>query len=241
MPPTLLRCDSPCAPERLLRPGAASVELMILAVSAWPLARSMRSARPMEPSKRTAVLRPAALPLALLLSLPGRSWAQAVPVPVELQATLLSRVAAYDRSFRARAGDTARVLILVKPKSAESVKVGRAMAAELGPKRIAALPVSASLFPLTTPGAVADACRVERIAIVYLTPGLGDEIEGIGRALAGVDVLSVASVASYVGSGAVLGFDAASGKPQMLVDLARASAQNVKLTADVLRLMKVIP
>jgi hypothetical protein len=196
----------------------------------------------MEPSKRTAGLRPAALALSLLLSLPGRSWAQAVPVPVELQATLLSRVAAYDRSFRARAGDdTARVLILVKPNSAESVRVGKAMAAELGPKRIAALPVSASLFTLTTPGAVADACRAERIAIVYLTPGLGDEVEGIGRALAGVDVLSVASVPSYVGSGAVLGFDAASGRPQMLVDLARASAQNVKLTPDVLRLMKVIP
>jgi hypothetical protein len=195
----------------------------------------------MEPSKRTAGLRRAALALALLLLLPGRSRAQAVSVPVELQATLMSRVAAYDRSFRARAGGAARVLILVKPKSAESVKVGNAMAAELEPKRIAGLPVSASLFTLTTPGAVADACRAERIAIVYLTPGLGDEVRAIGRALAGVDVLSVASVPSYVGGGAVLGFDAASGKPQMLVDLARASAQNVKLTPDVLRLMKVIP
>lgn len=195
----------------------------------------------MKPSMRTAERRRTALAIALLLSLSGRSWAQAIPVPVEIQATLLSRVAAYDRSFRARAGEAARVLILVHAKSAESLKVGNAMAAELDQKKIAGLPVKASLLEFSTPGALVDACRAEKIAIVYLTPGLSGEVAAIGRALAGVDVLSVAAVPSYVGAGAVLGFDAASGKPQMLVDLARAGAQNVKLSPDLLRLMKVIP
>lgn len=63
----------------------------------------------------------------------------------------------------------------------------------------------------------------------------------LGKALEGGDVLTAGASPSYVGRGAVLGFDLASGRPQLLVQLAQAGRQNVKLAADVLRLMRVIP
>jgi hypothetical protein len=184
----------------------------------------------------------AAVALTALLAslLPASAAAEDVVVPVAVQAVLLSRVAAYDRAFKERAGDRARVLIVTKTGSPDSQRVAKAMASELFGKTIAGLPVEASVFPLVDPRALASACRAQRIAIVYLAPGLASEVAAVGKALEGIDVLTVAAVPSFVGQGAVLGFDLASGKPQMLVHLAQATAQNVKLSPDVLRLMKVL-
>src|SRR6266545_3984079 len=57
--------------------------------------------------------------------------ADLIPVPVDRQAELLARVAAYDRNMAARAGDRVRVLLVINVSDPESVVVARRMEAAL--------------------------------------------------------------------------------------------------------------
>jgi hypothetical protein len=62
----------------------------------------------------------------------------------------------------------------------------------------------------------------------------------MARALDGVSVLSSGALARFAQHGVVLSFDLVGGKPKLLVHLGRARRQKVDLSAQVLKLVKVI-
>jgi hypothetical protein len=166
--------------------------------------------------------------------------ADLVPVPLDRQAELLARVAAYDRNMAARAGDRVRVLLVMNESDSESVGLVKRMEAAMSSlPEIAGLAHEERVAPFKTAADLAAQCRSQRITIVYLGSGLGDKIPAIRGALDGVDVLSVAAVPEYVESGIVLGFDILSGKPKLLVHLTQARRQHVDLRAELLKLARV--
>jgi hypothetical protein len=57
--------------------------------------------------------------------------ANAVAVPIRLQAELLSKVASYDRNFEARTGECVRTLLLVKQGDPESSRAAAEMKSAL--------------------------------------------------------------------------------------------------------------
>jgi hypothetical protein len=181
--------------------------------------------------------------LALLASLAvvRTSAAEEVAVPVNLQAELLAKVIEYDRSFPARAGERAHVLIVLKEGSTDSARVASTMQSALGRRdQIAGLPHDEQIAAYTTAPDLVATCRERHIAVIYFSPGFGEkEVEAIRAALEGVDVLSVASVPQYVEQGIVLGFDLISGRPKLLFHLTQAKKQHVALRGEALKLMKV--
>lgn len=183
--------------------------------------------------------------IAVLLALAAaivtpRSTAEDVAVPIVLQAELAVKVAAYDKNFVVRAGDRARVMILVRNGDDLSGRTAKAFAKELGgyPK-IAGLPHDDVIAAYTSAPALAAACKNQRFSLVYLTPGLASELGAIRAALDGGDVLTVASVAEYVPKGVVFGFDLVSGKTTLVVNLTQAKKQHVDFKAGILKMMKV--
>jgi hypothetical protein len=183
----------------------------------------------------------AAAGLACVLSAASAAWAQEIVVPVQLQAELVAKVASYDKNLPARAGNLVRVLIVVKAGDDSSTRFGNHMESALGGiDRIGGLPHEQATATFASARAIADACRSKRISIVYLAPGLGEEVAGIRAALDGVNVLTVAAVASEVPKGIVLGFDLVSGKPKIVVHLGQARLQDVQFKAELLKLAKVI-
>lgn len=172
--------------------------------------------------------------------LAGPTLAQDVVVPAELQGELLAKVAAYDRNLGARAGDTARIVLVVKSGDARSNLSAATMKSVLSHiDRVGGLPHQESIVPFEGAAALAARCRSDRVAIVYFTPGFTDDIDQLRASFAGVDILSVSAVPEYVARGIVLGFDLVSGKPKLLLNLPQAKEQNVNFKADVLALMKV--
>jgi hypothetical protein len=166
--------------------------------------------------------------------------AQVSSVPAEIQAELLSKLEGYDRGFAARAGDAARVLLVVKPGSTKSETSAEEMRSALGRiDRFAGLPHQETIVPYPGAQALAQRCRADKIAVVYLTPGFDDELEALRVALADDNVLSLGAVSDYVPKGIVLGFELASGKPKILINLEQAKRQGVNFSSDVLRLMTV--
>jgi hypothetical protein len=192
-------------------------------------------------SGQAAAQRLAVLSLALLASLFARTGAAASSVvPSDLQATLMSKLAAYDRNFQARAGSTAVVLIVVKPGNPRSALSGASMKSELSKlERIGGMPHRETLVHFDSAAALASRCRSDGADIVYVTPGLEDQIPDLQNALAGVDTISVSAVPESVPAGVVLGFQLVSGRPKILLNLAQAKRQNVDFKADVMKLMKV--
>ncbi|HMI89421.1 MAG TPA: YfiR family protein [Polyangiaceae bacterium] len=173
----------------------------------------------------------------------GEHWGRAelLAVPIELQAELLAKVAAYDRNMSSRAGARVQVLLVTNAADAESARFATRMQLALQSiSQIGGLPHEERIAPFTSAADLAQQCRARHLAIIIVGPGLGDRIIDIRDALDGVDVLTVASVPDYVQQGVVLGFDVVSGKPKLLVHLPRARRQNVDLRAEVLKLMRVL-
>jgi len=170
----------------------------------------------------------------------GPSLAEEAALPIALQVELLVKVASYDRNFQQRAGDRARVFIMTKPGNGDSGRVAAQVEAGLGrAPLIGGLPHDEVVTPYRGATELAELCRAQHAAIVYFGPGFRDDVAAIREALDGVDVLSVSAIPEYVEAGIVLGFDVASGRPELLVNLPQARRQKVALRADVLKLMKV--
>jgi hypothetical protein len=166
--------------------------------------------------------------------------AQVNSVPAEIQAELLSKLEGYDRGFAARAGDAARVLLVVRPGSAKSQTSAEEMRAALARiDRLGGLPHQETIVPYPGAQALAQRCRAEKIAVVYFTPGFDDEVDALRAALTDDNVLSLGAVSDYVPKGIVLGFELESGKPKILINLDQAKRQGVNFSPDVLRLMTV--
>ncbi|MET0592267.1 MAG: YfiR family protein [Polyangiaceae bacterium] len=169
-----------------------------------------------------------------------RGRAEEAVLPIAIQVELLVKVASYDRNFQQRAGDRAKVLILTKPGNGDSSRVAAQVEAGLGRVgEIAGLPHEETVMPYRGAPELANAIREKHAAIVFFPPGFRDDIAAIRDALDGVDVLTASAIPEYVQAGVVLGFDVASGRPELLVNLPQAKRQKVALRADVLRLMKV--
>ncbi len=178
--------------------------------------------------------------VAVSLSFVRLGNADLVPVPLDRQAELLARVAAYDRNMAARAGDRVRVLLVTNESDPESVGLVKRMEATLRSlPDIAGMAHEERMAPFTSGAELAGQCRSQHIAIVYVGSGLADKVRAIRSALDGGDVLTVAAVPEYVEAGIVLGFDLLSGKPKILVHLSQARRQHVELRADLLKLAKV--
>jgi hypothetical protein len=162
-------------------------------------------------------------------------------VPPELQADLLSKACAYDRNFAARAGSVAHILIVVRSGSARSEAAASYMKAVLGKlDRFAGLPHAEAIVPYESADSLAQRCRTERPAVVYVSPGLDDEIEAVRTKLTGIDVLTVSAVPAYVEEGIVLGFELLAGRPKLLLNFSQAKAQHVDFPANVVSVMKVV-
>lgn len=176
-----------------------------------------------------------------MTALPRIAGGAEVAVPASLQAELVAKVASYDKNFPSRAGDGAHVLIVTMPDNPDSTRFATSVQGALhNLKSIAGLPHDEAIVPYPGAGALAALCKSKRASIVYITPGLGEEVPKIRAALDGTSILSVAADASDVSKGVVLGFDIVSGKPKIVIQLTQAKKQDVAFRAELLKLAKVI-
>jgi hypothetical protein len=176
----------------------------------------------------------------LIVLASDRVRAEEAALPIAIQVELLVKVASYDRNFQQRAGDRAHIFIITKPGNGDSTRVAAQVEAGLArASEIGGLPHDEVVTPYRGAAELANLCREKRAAIVFFGPGFRDDIAAIREALDGVDVLTASAIPEYVEAGIVLGFDVASGRPELLVNLPQAKRQKVALRSDVLRLMKV--
>ena len=69
---------------------------------------------------------------------------------------------------------------------------------------------------------------------------LEGDLPAIAAALNGVDVLTYGATAAHAAKGTVVGFDLEESKPKLVVNPARAKAQNVSFKAELLKLARLV-
>ena len=195
-------------------------------------------------SGRSAALSPRRLAFELaLLSTAGLRLAlgEDLAVPASVEAKLTGKVASYDRAFAPRIAGKVVIAIVAQPSDADSARAAAQMQAafrDVG--TIAGFPHEEILLRWSDAHTLATTCAQRKVAIVYLTPGLDGQIEGISKALNDSGVISVAGVLSYVSKGAVLGFELVSGRPKLVINLSSAKRQGMSFQAALLDLARVI-
>jgi hypothetical protein len=189
----------------------------------------------------STLLRPFLCALILLSAAPPGGAAEP-GVPMERQVALLVAAAAADRNMAGRASGKVRVLVVSRAEDGASKRlVSSFLSALKGKRRIAGLPHEETSASFTTAAALAETCRTQKVAIVYLTPSLDGDVAAIAQALDGASLMTVAASADVVAKGAVIGFDLVSGRPQMVINVEQARKQSVQFDDGVLRLAKVVP
>lgn len=177
---------------------------------------------------------------AIALTIPRNVRADDVSVPLPMQVQLFASVADYDKGFAERAKGKVKVLLLTSKNPDSSRAASQIKSALSSVSQIAGMPHEESTANFQSGADLANTCRSQGISVVYIMPGFQGEIADIKKSLDGVNVLTVASVGSYVQQGAVLGFDVISGKPKLLVNLPQSRAQKVAFKAELLKMVKVI-
>lgn len=171
----------------------------------------------------------------------GLARADDVPVPAELQATLLAKVATYDRNLRSRAGDRVHILVVGKPSDPSSMPFVRQMSQALSAiGTFDRLPHDEEIVEYKGADDLARKCRASRASIVYLGPGFREDIDAIRGALESLSLMTVSATPEDVQRGIVLGFDLVSGKPKLVVHLGQSRKQHVDFTAEMLKLVRIV-
>jgi hypothetical protein len=177
---------------------------------------------------------------ALSWSLPTFADADSVAVPASLQAKLTAKLAAFDDGFRARAGASATLMIVIRDGDPISVRFGQELMAALRrTETVGGLPHLETPIAYSDASALAAAVRAQHPSIVYLAAGLSGEAHEIGEAMKGLDVLTVTAEPMAVALGVIVGFDLVSNQPKIVVNLRQAKAQNVRLSSALLRLASI--
>jgi hypothetical protein len=177
----------------------------------------------------------------VLVTWPCRTvQAEDVGVPPRVQAQLITKVPEYDRKFRERAGKRVGVLILSKGAKPESVRAASLLQAALSQEHaIAGLPHETAVMSFTDAVALSAEAKKRSISVVYVPPGFDSELESICSAMQPLGVMTITAVPDYVRRCIVVGFEAVSGKPKLLIHLGQARRHGIEFKSEILKLAKV--
>jgi hypothetical protein len=166
-----------------------------------------------------------------------------VAVPPKLQVAILSRMLAYDRSFKARAGAQVKIGVLARAgdkgsteDQAEMVKAFQAM----DPSTIQGLPVIVSGHAYKDAVALTEWIEAEKVNVLYVTSGLAAQMEAIGLVCVQKKVVSTAGTRSFVEKAIAVGVVVKGENPKILVNLKTADLIGMSLDPKLLQLAEVI-
>ena len=177
-----------------------------------------------------------------LLSLVALTLA-AQAVPASQQAALFSRILAYDRHLKARAGAQVTVGIVFKADNPASKASADEMLAGFAPLRgrtIQDVPFDVASISYTDAAALESWIEARNIDVVYLAIGLDAAFGDIQSVASRRKVAALTSDRRQVQQGAAIGVVNKDGKPAILINLASARSLGMDLDPKLLQLAEII-
>ena len=151
----------------------------------------------------------------------GSVRAEMMPVPVELQAEIFKRIFSYDKTLSGRL----EITVFVVGEAVEKEKILQAFRS-----------VGVNSLPVSTESLSSQSSKPQA---VYLLPGV--EPAAVGRFCSDNRALSISGVPSLAGDGSVaVSIGTADNRPQIIVNMSRLKTEGHELSAQLLKLAKVV-
>jgi len=174
------------------------------------------------------------------LLIPGRVIAQE-QVRLDLQINLFMKILRYDRNIAERGEEGLKMGVLYNPADKKSVKLKDDFLEEfdlLEDKTIKDIP----LFVLAVAGAAELDKAIENyhINILYIAPGLDNQMDSILKTCEENSILSLTAVEKYAENGVAVGLGIVDEKPEIIINTSVSRAVGADFGADILKLARVI-
>jgi hypothetical protein len=179
---------------------------------------------------------------AVLIGTVGSAWAEQA-LPALLEASLIVRVLAYDRALKARAGGSVTIGILFKGSDRASARAQGEMLQAFGavePRSIQGIPFGTVSHAYKDRADLSAWAARDKIGILYVAPGLADELDAIRDLSRERKLVTVSPVRSFVERGLAVGTVPKGNKAGILVNLGAAELLGMDLDPKLLQLAEVL-
>ncbi len=180
--------------------------------------------------------------LLLVLGWSALGLAQQV-VPSDLQATILTRMLAYDRALKARAGGSVGIGIVYKTSDKASAQAqGDMLRAFKGleSQTIQGLALTVATRPYKDPADLTSWIATDGIDALYVAPGLAGELESIRAVCREKKVVSMSGVRAFVEQGLAVGVVVKGETPGIVVNMTAAELVGMDLDPKLLQISERI-
>ena len=181
--------------------------------------------------------------IGLLLLFATLGNAQEMPVPVELQLPLFTKILTFDKNLERRAGDSLRITVVYQKLYRYSDNTREAFfsnAGIMGLRKINGIPIVLLSHDLHTAEELQKFISEQKIDIIYIAPLRAvpvDEITGLSREL---KVLSISGVTDYMQQGVSVGLDIKGDKPEILINKNNSGQEGADFSSRLLHLARII-
>jgi hypothetical protein len=171
-----------------------------------------------------------------------RAQAQETHVPIVLQVELLARLLWYERGLQTNASKEIVVLVIERRGDPDSQHTAAQLSAQLDRiKELGGKNISHTRVTYESAEQIGRICEQRRPYLIYFSKGLGGVAKDLARILQDRVLLTVSTDRYDPGRGVVLGFELESSKPRIVLDLQQARAHKLNFSAQVLRVVRVVP
>jgi len=185
-------------------------------------------------------MRGAVAVVALLLATASSAYAEVV-VPFDVQVPLLLKALTYDRNLKTRAGDQARIAVIVPPKGRNVTGELQASLDKLPGRTVNGLAVVFKEILATDDAALEEGLRVGQWAAVFVLPGFSHaDLAKVRRVCESRRVLPVAASIDDLEQGLAFAIGVDGNRPQLVVNLPASKACGSDFDLALLQLSKVL-
>jgi hypothetical protein len=171
-----------------------------------------------------------------------RAHAQDANVPIALQVELLARLLWYERGLQKSDGKEVVVLVVERRGDPDSKLTAAQLTAQLERiKELGGKVVSHTRVSYESAAQLARVIEQRRPYLVYWSKGLAGVSKELAVQLQSRALLTVSSDGYDPSHGTVLGFELESSKPRIVLNLKQARLQKLDFSAQVLRVVRVLP
>jgi hypothetical protein len=171
-----------------------------------------------------------------------RAHAQDTNVPIALQVELLARLLWYERGLQKTASKELVALVIERRGDANSKHTAAQLSAQLDRiKVLGGKAVNHTRVTYETAEQIGRIVEQRRPYLVYLSDGLRGVAKELVRLQPGRVLLTVSTDGYDASDSVVLGFELESSKPRIVLNLKHARAQKLDFSAQVLRVVRVVP
>jgi len=181
--------------------------------------------------------------IGLLLLFATLGNAQEMPVPVELQLPLFTKILTFDKNLERCAGDSLRITVVYQKLYRYSDNTREAFfstAGIMGLRKINGIPIVLLSHDLHTAEELQKFISEQKIDIIYIAPLRAvpvDEITGLSREL---KVLSISGVTDYMQQGVSVGLDIKGDKPEIIINKNNSGQEGADFSSRLLHLARII-